>query len=287
MRASRAVAYAICISLSVVLAACGASNDSDGSGGASSLGEFTPSEGPSASSEAQAATVDPSRVVISTDLAIIVDDFAGVADAIRETARHLGGYVAGTDLYQDDGLNRGAITIRIPSSRHDEALDTIRTTRGVEVKEERQGTKDVSMEYTDLESRLRNLQLTEAQFAQFLMQAKNIDEVIQVSDRLTSTRNEIERTAGRINLYDSQVDYATITTRLSERAPVRAARQESSPIEVFPSAWTTSLEVAEVLVKTAAVLLVVVIWLVPLGIIALIAVQVYQRCVVLLSRLRP
>ena len=62
---------------------------------------------------------------------------------------------------------------------------------------ETSNANDVTEEYADLAARQRNLEAAETQLLTLLGNAKNVAEVLQVQDRLTSVRGQIEQAKGR------------------------------------------------------------------------------------------
>jgi len=53
-------------------------------------------------------------------------------------------------------------------------------------------SRDVTEEYTDISSQLRNLAATEAQYLLILTAVEDVEDVLAVQDRLRSVRGEIE-----------------------------------------------------------------------------------------------
>jgi hypothetical protein len=148
-------------------------------------------------------------------------------------------------------------------------LSQIRNLDGVEVQGQQSGTNDVTGEYTDLESRLRNLQATEAQYVEFLLRAANINEVLTVQDRLNVTRAEIEQVQGRINLLNNQTDLATITVHLEPPAVSKTEPKAddgiSNPAEAAQEAWEASLVVLVGIATVAVAVVAFSWWMLPLA----------------------
>jgi hypothetical protein len=168
---------------------------------------------------------------------------------------------------KDGGQRRASITIRVPTNRYQAVLDELRGLGSVE--SERSSANDVSEEYTDLGSRLRNLEATEQQLLVFLGQAKNVQEVLTVQDRLNTVRAEIERVKGRIALLTRLTDLATIQVQLRpDPAPVTKGPSDSGAVAALRRGWQASLDVvgggATALLTAAAFSW----WLLPLGVAA-------------------
>jgi hypothetical protein len=165
-----------------------------------------------------------------------------------------------------DGNRRATITVRVPAGRTQEALAQIRDL-AVKVESERSSANDVTEEYTDLEARQRNLEASEQQLLTLLAQAKNVQEVLQVQDRLTSTRSEIERIKGRLNLLTRLTDLATIQAQLrAEPAPV--AEAGSGPFDALTRGWQTSLDVVGGIALAGLTALAFSWWLLPFVVLA-------------------
>ena len=277
--------------LALASVACGASDsDSDGGSGSNSVGELAASSDSkpveSSSGLPAASAEGAQRVIQTTSLDLEVESLTGAFNRASELARTHGGYVAFADIKTADASVPGSISLRVPSSEHSSLVSSLKEIDGARLRSESVETREISAEYTDLESRLRNLLRTEAQFQQFLTQAKTIDEVLNVNNRLQTTRDEIERVQGRINLYDNRVEYATINLRLTALPAVRAEAGSSTPVDVFSGAWAISVDVFWGIVKVGAAAVVLVIWLVPLAGVWIVGSRLYQRYGAVLQRLR-
>ena len=207
------------------------------------------------------------KIIQTATLKITTDDVAGAFEDVRAVATKYLGFVASSTFGNTGERQTAAITIRVPGNVTEDALNDL---RGLgDVKGEDSGANDVTEQYTDLQSRLRNLKATEEQYVQFLLRAQSINEVLTVQDRLNVTRSEIEQVQGRINLVEHQTDLATITVHLDP--PVVATTEQpktdgsSSPLEVAGDSFQASLDV---LLGIATVVLAVAAfswWIVPLA----------------------
>jgi hypothetical protein len=173
------------------------------------------------------------------------------------------------------------MTIRVPADRYQAVLSDVRAL-GARVDSEASNASDVTEEYSDLGARLRNLEATEAQLLQFLGQAKNISEVLQVQDRLNAVRSEIERVKGRMALLDKLGDMATISVHL--RPVVAVAKVDSGAPDLgvkVSDAWDSSIEFLAGIAGGVLTVLVFSWWL------PLVAVPAYVIWARALRRLAP
>src|SRR5690606_10566082 len=101
---------------------------------------------------------------------------------------------------------------------------------------------DVTAEYTDLQSSLRNLTAVEQQYLTLLSQAREVDDILLVQDRLNGVRGQIEQVQGRIKLLDNLADLATVRVSLSPEAGAAAQAEDPGFTERVADAWASSLD---------------------------------------------
>ncbi|MGD9891639.1 MAG: DUF4349 domain-containing protein [Dehalococcoidia bacterium] len=228
---------------------------------AAATGGSAPAAAPD--SAASSSQVADRKLMINATLDLVLDDVQSGFERIGAIAQANGGLVADSTMRQDSSGNRHAmITVRVSAGRTQETLAQIRDL-AVKVESERSSANDVTEEYTDLEARQRNLAASEQQLLALLAQAKNVQEVLQVQDRLTSTRAEIERIKGRINLLTRLTDLATIQAQLRSE-PASAADAGTGPLDALARGWQTSLEVVGGIALAGLTALAFSWWLLPL-----------------------
>lgn len=216
--------------LALLLAAC-QSAASPASQPLPSEGERSPTSFEEAPSEAMGATADSAggfsqsaepveRIVIkNASLDLIVQAPDESMDAIGRMAEEMGGFVVSAELYQqrlDSGVEvpRATITVRVPAERLDEALSRIEAQSDRLPENKNISSQDVTREYTDLQSRLRNLEAAEEQLLKILEDANRTEDVLQVFNQLTSVREQIEVTKGQIQFYDQSARLSSIQVEL-------------------------------------------------------------------------
>ncbi len=258
--------------VSLLAAACGGESGSpaERAGGADAPLEASSGQQPNAVQGEQ-----DRKLVVTSNLKVEVDKLRGAYDQAAALAVSHGGFVADSTI-SEEGRNASAtMRLRVPARRHDEVMTALRGLGGKVLKESTTA-KEVTEEYTDLASRLRNLTANEAQYVQLLARAQNVNDVLSINQRLDTVRGDIEKTQGRINLLDSLVEFATVN--LTMAVPAAAASEElPTPLEAFETAWEVSFVLLQVLANILMVLLVAAIWLVPLSTIGYVLWRQYRR----------
>ena len=95
--------------------------------------------------------------------------------------------------------------------------------------------RDVTAEFTDLESRLRNAQATERQLLEIMGRAETVEDTLAVQRELGAVREQVEVFQGQLNVLASQTSLSTITIylhpapdlRIERRLPDRYAMHQS------------------------------------------------------------
>jgi hypothetical protein len=160
------------------------------------------------------------RIVIKNgNLDIVVADPAASMERISRLAEELGGFVVSANLYQqqlDGGVEvpRAAITIRVLAEHMDDAMNRIRQESDRLPLSETVNSQDVTSEYTDLQSRLTNLEKTEEQLQQIMDEATRTEDVLSVYNQLVSVREQIEVIKGQIKYYEQSAALSAISVNL-------------------------------------------------------------------------
>jgi len=116
----------------------------------------------------------------------------------------------------NDGLNSGSVTIRVANTSDNFTRAQAEVDGLGNVTSKQISGRDVTEEYVDLQSRLRNAEAQEAQFLALMQRAQTIDEILMVQSRLAEVQSEIEQIKGRMNYMEGRTDFATISIAMRE-----------------------------------------------------------------------
>lgn len=297
MRYRTMVTFALGMVLTMGLVACGAAGDDDDSptGGSALLDRAGDDDGRddlAASPEsprgvgANSSALLDRKIIFTATLELEAENVRSSFESAGLIARRVGGFVERSSLSTRDStdgqtLTYATITLRVPVDEYDSVLNDLRTLNGVEVVNEDSSSTEVTEEYTDLQSRLRNLERTEAQYLTLLERATTIDDILTVNDRLDGVRLQIEEILGRLNLLDDLTDLATVSVSLSPilAPPVVADQGSGIPTfaETLEGALAFSFGALQVLAAGSAIVLVAMAWLAVPGLVYVGARYVQRR----------
>ncbi|HEY42245.1 MAG TPA: DUF4349 domain-containing protein [Dehalococcoidia bacterium] len=166
--------------------------------------------------ESQAFDIDTQRMIVRTgDIRMVVDDIAITLEEITDMAEDSGGYVVSSNIWKEDERFVGVISIRVPTELFDSTMRALREL-AVEVVAEETSSQDVTEEYIDLEAKLRNLEATEEQLLVIMQMAVEVEDILEVQRELTNTRDEIERTIGRMQYLEQTTETSFISVQLTQ-----------------------------------------------------------------------
>lgn len=178
----------------------------------------------------QAVLPEAKRMIIqNADLTIVVKDPAIAMATVTGMASEMGGFVVNSNIYKtqsDMGVEvpEAYITVRVPAEKLTAALDIIRKLTDDPTKDvlvENVTGQDVTKEYTDLNSRLKNLQDAETQLRTFMVDATKTADVLSVYHELTSVTEQIEVIKGQMKYYEESAAMSAITLRIQAQEAVK------------------------------------------------------------------
>ncbi len=224
-------------------------------------GEATPDEAASGEETIEAQRVNTQnvqtsdrKIIYTSSLVLEVDDPRQEAQALYGVALRYGGFVSSANVYEygkdleGNPVFRADMQLRIAATNFVPAQEELRGIANAVISEQAT-TEDVTGEYVDVESRIRNLQRLEGEMQILLTEARErsnqMDEVLNIYRELTTVREEIEVLQGRINVLSDLVGLATINVTLvapelpptPTPSPTPTATPTATPTPIPAVAW--------------------------------------------------
>lgn len=170
-----------------------------------------------------ASAAGANRLIIkNADVRLLVSDTDIAVDRVTQVIDDADGYIISSRVwYQEwgpDSYKYATITIGVPVDQFERVLLRLRDI-AVTVLDERASGEDVTDEFVDLESQLRNLEATRDRIMTFLEQARTVEEALQVNSELSAIESQIEEIQGRMNYLQDRAAFSTITINLEPELP--------------------------------------------------------------------
>jgi hypothetical protein len=162
------------------------------------------------------------------------EDMDALLAHIDQRVGQLEGYIEARDIYNGSAYygsrNRSAtLTIRIPADKLDGFVQQIGEVSNIISNKET--SDDVTLQYTDMESRLKVLRTEEERLLAFMEEAKSVSEMLEIEKRLTEVQAQLDSLTSQLKVYDNLVDYGTIYLSVEE------VEQYTEVQEKDPTMW--------------------------------------------------
>ena len=139
---------------------------------------------------------------------------ANVTDKINA----LGGYAQSTDItgnsYDSYSERSAYIVARIPANKLDFFVSDVAEHSNITSKSE--SAEDVTLQYADTEAHRDSLKIEQERLNQLLEQADTLENIIELENRLTEVRYEIESYESRLRTMNNQVVFSTVNLNVRE-----------------------------------------------------------------------
>lgn len=157
--------------------------------------------------------------VITMSISAETEDLDTALEAVNAQISGMAGYI------EDQNFNNGSIsssrrsrsvsmTVRIPAENVDAFVQQI---SGVtNVVSSSKNVQDITLVYTDTESRITALKAEESRLLELMAKAENMSDLLEIEERLTEVRYRLEGYTSQLRRYDNQVDYATVDLYINQ-----------------------------------------------------------------------
>jgi len=177
----------------------------------------TTAESPEEPASTTAGLTANRKLVRNATAELEVVSFEETVQKITSFAAEEKGYVStSSSEKQANGKLSGQVVVKVLPDNLDKFLLKLRSLG--ELKNQALTTEDVTKQYFDTESRLKNARLMEQRLIEILKtKSKDVADLLEVEKELGRVREEIETMQGELKFMDSQVNFATVTIQLSEK----------------------------------------------------------------------
>jgi hypothetical protein len=185
---------------------------------------------------------DADRKIVRTgSLEMEVKSPAAAAGKVNEIAIQMGGEVMSSEASGNDDSQNGAIAVRVPASRFEEAMTAIKKL-SVRIENEKTDARDFTKEYADKDAGLRNLRAQETQYLAIMKRAATVKDTLDVSEKLGEVRGQIEQQQAEFAALNKQVESAAINVSLRAEADAQILGVHWRPLYQLKLAAREGLE---------------------------------------------
>jgi hypothetical protein len=156
------------------------------------------------------------KIIKTANISIEVEDFKKARPALETLLNKYDAYVADESEQNYDYQITDEITIRVKAENFDNLLNDV-SGLAVHVNSKHVKLSDVTEEFIDISTRLKNKKQVEQQYLELLKKARTIEEILKVNEHIRVIREEIESKEGRLKYLNSQVSLSTIYLSMYQR----------------------------------------------------------------------
>jgi len=271
--------------LALLLAGCAAkpATSSDGSHRQASLpAMLAPTAAPAAAGATPApeAIRDARKIILTTNLQLVVQDTDKTIAAIKGEVGAQGGYVAQANVWREENLLSAHLTVHVPADKLDAFVAVVKK-YALRIEREESTGQDVTEEYVDLQAQLTNLEAAEKELRELLTSVREktgkAEDIMAVYRELVNIRGQIDQLKGRQQYLDRMTAMATINLDLSERQPEPIDRPGWQPMQTLRRALSALVQAAKFGVDAAIWLVVFVVPLLVIPVLALWLIWLWSR----------
>ena len=211
---------------------------------------------------------DGSKIQKNGSISFLVEKIDDSVESVKVINSKYSGQITNIYDYGRGNDRVVTITVKVPVTDFESYYEELRDIDG-EVTYANISTTDVTEEYIDITSRLKNLKSVETQLVGILEEAENVTEILAVQKELNTVRGEIESYEQRKRYFDSQTDYSYISISFSiDKTGLDISEDEWKPWGEFKAALNSLVSVLKGFVNMTIWLLVFSpIVLIPVGIV--------------------
>jgi hypothetical protein len=167
-------------------------------------------------------------IIQNASLTIVVEEPASAMESVIKMTDEMKGFVVDSNIYKtrtENGIDlpEAHLTIRVPAERLTEAMEKIKDLvpdPSTDILNENRSGQNVTKEYTDLKSRLKNLEEAEAQLREIMASATRTEDVMSVFNQLTQVREQIEVIKGQMKYYEESAAMSAIDITIRSKASI-------------------------------------------------------------------
>ena len=208
------------------------------------------------------------RMLIKTvHMEVESEDIDTMVRNVEKRVDELGGYVENMSVnnqkYSNSETKTADITARVPVEKLDQFVNEVEGQSNVLSRSS--NAEDVTLRYVDMQARMDSLQTEYDRISELLKEADSLDNIIELENRLTDIRYEMQSYGAQMKAMKNQATYSTIylnVKQVIEYTPVvvqektRLERMSDGFIQNCKRVWNGLLDFGVGLVVALPVLLV-------------------------------
>jgi Domain of unknown function (DUF4349) len=151
------------------------------------------------------------KIVKEGSIDFEADNLTATRKKILNALKKCNGYIDEDNqtINGGEGRKQFNLKIRIPAAYFDGFLDSVSSTAD-KIDSKNISITDVTTRYIDIKTRLANKLILEKRYLELLNKGSKISDLLEIENKLTQIRSDIESTQGQLNYLSKQVAYSSL-----------------------------------------------------------------------------
>ncbi len=222
-------------------------------------------------SSADSSALDGRKMIKNGNFTVETLEYEKTIAELEALINRCGGYIQNSYVSGKSALDSDAYsaryanyTVRIPADGFSSFEDGLAACGSV--LDRQVYIREVTDQYYDTEAHIKTLQAEEEQLLSLLSNAKELEGIIKIHDRLSDVRYQIESLQGTLRRLDNQISLSTITITIQEVREITRVREVPKTLgerisDRFAESWhAITSAVKNIVVFLVGDLLLIVFW---------------------------
>lgn len=160
------------------------------------------------------------KIIRNGRMGIRVEDLEQSRIRINTMVKAYNGYFANERYNNTDDESTYNLKIRIPAADFEKFITEFEIDAG-EILYKEISANDVTDQFIDLETRLKNKHNYLSRYNELLKKAKSVKDIMEIEEKIRVLQEEIESTEGRLKYLGDQVAYSTLDLMITRKNEFR------------------------------------------------------------------
>lgn len=164
------------------------------------------------------------KIIKQGEIRFEAADIAKTRAEIIRNVKSLNGYIESDSENTDGGQGEKqfTLTVKVPASNFEKLLGGV-SAGAARIDSRNVNTQDVTSTYIDVKTRLANKAELEKRYLQLLKKGSRIADLLQIEEKLTEIRSDIESTQAQFNHLNHQVAFSSLEITFYTRQAAQVA----------------------------------------------------------------
>lgn len=158
---------------------------------------------------------DGRKIIKNAQMTVETKTFDNFLATLEADIAKLKGYIEQKEISTAGNDYRSAeIVVRIPAEKLGEFMSKVSENGNVTYQNE--SAVDVTSSYNDIERHIKSLETEQERLIEIMEKADTLADILDIEERLTQIRYELDGYEQRLSSYDEQIAYSTVTLSVDE-----------------------------------------------------------------------